>query len=82
VATGVVLVAYCLWAFESGSTSPDGESWFKLSIVPFAIAIFQYGLILERGGGENPEEVLTSDRAILISGAVWALIYGYAVYRA
>jgi len=81
VSTGVVLVAYCLWAFESGSTSPDGATWFKLSIVPFAIAIFQYGLILERGGGENPEEVLTSDRAILISGAVWAIIYGYAVYR-
>ncbi len=81
VATGVVLVAYCLWAFESGSTSPDGSTWFKLSIVPFAIAIFQYGLILERGGGENPEEVLTSDRAILISGAIWAIIYGYAVYR-
>jgi decaprenyl-phosphate phosphoribosyltransferase len=80
VATGVVLVAYCLWAFESGATSPGGASWFKLSIVPFAIAIFQYGLILERGGGENPEEVLTSDRGILVSGAVWAIIYGYAVY--
>lgn len=81
VATGVVLVAYCLWAFESASTSSDGATWFKLSIVPFAIAIFQYGLILERGGGENPEEVLTSDRAILLSGAIWAIIYGYAVYR-
>jgi decaprenyl-phosphate phosphoribosyltransferase len=81
VSTGVVLVAYCLWAFESGSTSPEGATWFKLSIVPFAIAIFQYGLILERGGGENPEEVLTSDRAILLSGAIWAIIYGYAVYR-
>ena len=81
VSTGVVLVAYCLWAFESGSTSPEGASWFKLSIVPFAVAIFQYGLILERGGGENPEEVLTSDRAILISGAIWAIIYAYAVYR-
>jgi decaprenyl-phosphate phosphoribosyltransferase len=81
VSTGVVLVAYCLWAFESGGTSPEGAIWFKLSIVPFAIAIFQYGLILERGGGENPEEVLTSDRAILLSGAVWAIIYAYAVYR-
>jgi decaprenyl-phosphate phosphoribosyltransferase len=81
VSTGVVLVAYCLWAFESGAGSSDGSTWFKLSIVPFAIAIFQYGLILERGGGENPEEVLTSDRGILISGALWAIIYAYAVYR-
>ena len=81
ISAGVVLVAYCLWAFDSASTSRDGASWFELSIVPFAVAIFQYALIVERGEGENPEEVLTTNRAILASGAVWALIYGYAVYR-
>ena len=81
VATGVVLVAYCLWAFDSAGGSPDGSTWFELSIVPFAVAIFQYGLILEQGGGENPEEVLTTDRAILAAGALWAIIYAYAVYR-
>ncbi len=88
---GVVLVAYCLWAFDSAaSTGPTsapaassprrrwvrpGAFWFQLSIVPFAIAIFQYGLVLEQGGGEHPEQVLTSNRAILASGAVWAIIY-------
>jgi decaprenyl-phosphate phosphoribosyltransferase len=82
VATGVVLVAYCLWAFDSASTGGDGSTWFKLSIVPFAIAIFQYTLILEQGGGEHPEQVLTTNRAILASGAVWGIIYAYAVYRA
>ena len=97
VATGVVLVAYCLWAFDSASstgTEPTatvvtatsmgtgpGAFWFQLSIVPFAIAIFQYGLVLEQGGGEHPEQVLTSNRGILASGAIWAIIYAYAVYR-
>ena len=81
ISAGVVLVAYCLWAFDSASTSTDGASWFELSIVPFAVAIFQYALIVEKGEGENPEEVLTTNRAILASGALWALIYGYAVYR-
>jgi decaprenyl-phosphate phosphoribosyltransferase len=81
ISAGVVLVAYCLWAFDSASTSSEGASWFELSIVPFAVAIFQYALIVERGEGENPEEVLTTNRAILASGALWALIYGYAVYR-
>jgi len=81
VATGVVLVAYCLWAFDSASTAGSGSVWFQLSIVPFAIAIFQYALILEQGGGEHPEQVLTSNRTILLSGAVWAIIYAYAVYR-
>ena len=98
VATGVVLVAYCLWAFDSASSlgadptnasvvttasmgSGPGSFWFQLSIVPFAIAIFQYGLVLEQGGGEHPEKVLTSNRGILASGAIWAIIYAYAVYR-
>ena len=81
IATAVALVAYCLWAFDSASTSADGATWFELSIVPFAVAIFQYSLILEQGGGEHPEEVLTTNRAILATGAVWAIIYGYAVYR-
>ena len=81
IATAVALVAYCLWAFDSASTSADGATWFELSIVPFAVAIFQYSLILEQGGGEHPEEVLTSNRAILATGAVWAIIYGYAVYQ-
>ncbi len=81
VATGVVLIAYCLWAFESAARSSDGAVWFQMSIVPFTAAIFQYGLILERGGGEHPEVVLTTDRAILVSGAIWAVIYAVAVYR-
>ncbi len=81
VATGVVLVAYCLWAFESASRGQAGEVWFQLSIVPFTAAVFQYALILERGGGEHPELVLTTDRAILASAAAWAILYGYAVYR-
>ena len=80
VATGAVLVAYCLWAFDSAGGS-QSASWFEISIIPFVIAILRYGLLLEQGGGEHPEEVLTSNRAILASGAVWAIIYAYAVYR-
>jgi decaprenyl-phosphate phosphoribosyltransferase len=82
VATGVVLVAYCLWAFDSAAHADSGTIWFQLSIVPFVTAILQYGLIIERGGGEHPETVLTSDRGILLSGAAWAVVYAYAVYRA
>ena len=55
VATGVVLVAYCLWAFESRlAPAPTGATWFKLSIVPFAIAIFQYGLHPRAGRRREP----------------------------
>lgn len=83
VASGVVLVGYCMWAFESASRSginPDATLWFKLSIIPFVIAILRYGLLLDRGEGAEPERLILKDRSLLFAGACWAAIYAYAVY--
>ena len=85
VASGVVLVGYCLWAFESASkVGPDHSAtiWFELSIVPFAIAILRYSMLLDRGEGAEPERLILSDRGMLVAGALWAIIYGYGVYFA
>lgn len=80
VFTGVVLVGYCLWAFSSAHTAPDAGQWYQLSILPFAIAILRYALLIDQGKGSEPEQLVVSDRVLLASGAVWAIIYGYAVY--
>lgn len=80
VFTGVVLVGYCLWAFSSAHTTPDAGQWYQLSILPFAIAILRYALLIDQGKGSEPEQLIVSDRVLLASGAVWAIIYGYAVY--
>ncbi|HEX5588530.1 MAG TPA: decaprenyl-phosphate phosphoribosyltransferase, partial [Acidimicrobiia bacterium] len=37
VASGVMITAYCLWAFENASATGD-TTWFRLSIVPLVIA--------------------------------------------
>lgn len=75
-----VLVTYCLWAFASADESPPGAVWFELSIVPFAIAILRYALLLQQGRGSEPETLVLSDATLLVSGALWAIIYGCAVY--
>jgi decaprenyl-phosphate phosphoribosyltransferase len=83
VASGVVLIGYCLWAFESAKkpgVSPDAEIWFQLSIVPFVIAILRYGLLLDRGEGAEPERLILKDRPLMVAGACWAVIYAYGVY--
>lgn len=80
VTSGVVLVAYCLWAFASAEGNPSGGAWFKLSIVPFVIAILRYSLLIEQGKGAEPENLVLSDRTLLVAGAAWAMIYGYATY--
>jgi decaprenyl-phosphate phosphoribosyltransferase len=83
VASGVVLVGYCLWSFESATNSSgDAAIWYQLSIVPFAIAILRYALLLDRGEGGEPEKLVLSDRPLLFAGACWAAMYAYGTYIA
>lgn len=74
------VITYCLWAFASAQESTDGSVLFQLSIVPFAIAILRYALLLEQGKGAEPENLVLSDRTLLVAGAIWAVIYMWAVY--
>ncbi len=76
------LLTYCLWAFASAQESADEAGLFQLSIVPFAIAILRYALLLQQGKGAEPENLVLSDTTLLVSGAVWAIIYACAVYTA
>jgi len=78
VASSVTVVAYCLWAFEKSSTVGN-PVWFQLSIVPFVLWILRYALLLEQGGGGAPEELVMSDRVLVVLGAVWAVLFAIAV---
>ena len=80
VFSGGVLIAYCMWAFASAEANGDGAIWYQMSIVPFAVAILRYALLLEQGKGAEPENLVMSDRTLLVAGAVWAIIYACAVY--
>jgi decaprenyl-phosphate phosphoribosyltransferase len=80
VSSGVVLVAYCLWAFSSADLSPGVGIWYQLSILPFAVAILRYALLIDQGKGAEPETLVLSDHVLLAAAAVWAIVYGYAVY--
>ena len=79
VSTGVVLVAYCLWAFEKADLArvlhDQPVPWFQLSIVPFAIAILRYAYLVDRGQGGAPEEVVLSDRVLIGLGVVWLALF-------
>jgi decaprenyl-phosphate phosphoribosyltransferase len=81
VATGVALVAYCLWAFE-GTTHRSGIVWFEISIVPFVLAFLRYALLVESGQGSAPEELVLSDRPLQVMGALWVLLVGIGLYVA
>ena len=80
VSTGVVLVAYCLWAFEKAAQAGGPTPWFQLSIVPFVVAVLRYALLLDRGEGAAPEEIFLTDRALQAAGLVWVGVFGVGIW--
>jgi decaprenyl-phosphate phosphoribosyltransferase len=79
VSSSVVILAYCLWAFEeSGKTGSTG--WFELSIIPFVLGILRYALLVEQGRGGAPEELILADHTLLLIGAAWAATFAIAIH--
>ncbi|MDX6744660.1 decaprenyl-phosphate phosphoribosyltransferase [Actinocorallia sp. A-T 12471] len=77
-AAALMMLSYCLWALE-----PDGSAVAQLrmlSIVPMTLAVLRYALIVDKGEGGAPEDVLLGDRVILILAAIWTTIYGASVF--
>jgi decaprenyl-phosphate phosphoribosyltransferase len=71
----VTITAYCLWAFEV-STAPSSLPWAAWSILPFVMAILRYAIDVDRGEAEAPEDVVLRDRALLMLGGIWLVLFG------
>lgn len=85
VASAVVLIGYCLWSFESAThvgVSDAAVFWYRLSVLPFTVAILRYAMLLDAGEGSEPERLVFSDGSLLLAGVCWAIIYGYGTYVA
>jgi decaprenyl-phosphate phosphoribosyltransferase len=74
LAATTTVVTYCFWAFERASQLHDAHLLLGLSIVPFTLSVLRYGLLVEHGHGEAPEDLLLADRTLLGIGLVWALL--------
>lgn len=81
VASGVAMVAYCLWAFDS-AIHRTGIAWFEVSIVPFILAFLRYALLIERGAGGAPEDVVLADRPLQVLAVLWVVLLGIGLYVA
>ena len=79
VTSGVAITGYALWAFERAA-EVGNTFWFRLSIVPFVLAILRYALTVEQGGGGAPEEVVLRDRMLQLLGLVWLATFAIGVH--
>jgi len=81
VASSATVVAYCLWAFDRAKSAGPCQFWFEASIAPFVLGIFRYGILIEAGQAEAPEEAVLGDRPLQILGLIWACAFGLGVYK-
>lgn len=80
ISTSVVLVGYCVWAFEKAAEAGSSTPWFQLSIVPFVLAVLRYSLLVDTGHGGAPEDVVLRDRSLQVMGLVWLVVFSAGVY--
>jgi len=75
VAAAVTITSYCLWAFDVAQT-PSSFPWAAWSVLPFVLAILRYGISVDRGGAEAPEDTALGDRVLLLLGLAWLVLFG------
>lgn len=76
---GTVL-AYATWALQYVGTDVF-IPLLAVSVVPFLALMLRYSLLVTLGEGEAPEDLI-GDRFLLLSGALWAVSVGGAIYLA
>ncbi len=73
VASGVAMVALLPLGVRRADPRDTGIVWFEISIVPFVLAFLRYALLVERGQGGAPEDVVLMDRPLQVLGVLWVV---------
>lgn len=81
VSAGVLVAAYCLWAFEVFDSTDAGATvpWLAFSVAPFVVGVLRYALTIDRGSAGAPEDILLSDRGLQVIGLVWLTVFSLGV---
>lgn len=76
----VLIMTYCLWAFQIRQASPNDTVWTMISIVPFVIAVLRYAVDVDGGNGGEPEEIALGDRVLQVLALAWLGTLAAAIY--
>lgn len=75
IAAAVTITAYALWAFDVAET-PSSFPWAEWSVLPFVLAILRYGVSIDGGRAEAPEDTALGDKVLLLLGLAWLVLFG------
>jgi decaprenyl-phosphate phosphoribosyltransferase len=74
------LIAYVVWAVALPSV--HGVPWRPLTVIPVAVCLIRYGMLIGLGRGESPEDLLLSDRLLQVAGFAWLALFALSVHAA
>ncbi|MDT8910268.1 decaprenyl-phosphate phosphoribosyltransferase [Amycolatopsis sp. PS_44_ISF1] len=75
----ILIMSYCLWAFEIRQTEHDSV-WAVISMVPFVVAVLRYAVDVDGGKAGEPEEIALNDRVLQVLGASWVVTLFLSFY--
>ena len=75
VAAAVAIMGYALWAFDVAQT-PSSLPWAEWSVLPFVLAILRYGVVIDKGDAEAPEDAVLGDKVLMLLGLTWLVLFG------
>jgi len=76
----VLIMTYCLWAFQIRQAAPTDTVWTMVSIVPFVVAVLRYAVDVDGGNGGEPEDIALGDRVLQILALAWIAALTAAIY--
>ncbi|WP_410647119.1 decaprenyl-phosphate phosphoribosyltransferase [Amycolatopsis sp. cmx-4-54] len=75
----ILIMSYCLWAFEIRQVERDSV-WAIVSMVPFVVAVLRYAVDVDGGNAGEPEEIALKDRVLQVLGASWVVTLFLSFY--
>jgi decaprenyl-phosphate phosphoribosyltransferase len=76
LAAAAAVVAYAVWAFRR----PEHGPWYEITILAVASWLGRYGVLVCRGAGEAPEELILRDRTLLLLTLAWTALFLGGIY--
>jgi decaprenyl-phosphate phosphoribosyltransferase len=76
----VLIMTYCLWAFQIREAQPHNTVWTMVSIVPFVVAVLRYAVDVDMGNGGEPEDIALGDRVLQVLALGWVAALSVAIY--
>lgn len=78
MASGAMIVTYCLWVLQEHTGA--AKACYALSIVPLVLIVLRHALLVDRGMGEEPEELALGDRPLQLFAGLMLLLLALGMH--